>query len=214
MERLEHMKGLLIVDIQYDFLPGGALGVKEGDQVIPVINDLTQLPFDVVVASQDWHPEGHGSFATTYKKVPGEIISLQGLPQILWPDHCVQGSKGAEIASTLDVSKVAAIIPKGTDPDIDSYSAFFDNGHKKATGLDQLLKERGIKELYIAGLATDYCVKFSTLDALALGYKVFVVEDACRAVNLRPQDEKEAIEEMLSAGAQIVRLKDVQEKLK
>lgn len=208
------MKGLLIVDIQYDFLPGGALGVKEGDQVIPVINQLTQLPFDVVVASQDWHPGGHGSFASTHQKKMGEVIDLEGLRQILWPDHCVQGSKGAEIASSLDVSKVSAFIPKGTETEIDSYSAFFDNGHKKSTGLDALLKERDIKELYIAGLATDYCVKFSTLDALALGYKVFVIRDACRAVNLNPHDEQEAIREMESAGAQIMTLKDVKEKLK
>ncbi|CRX39359.1 bifunctional nicotinamidase/pyrazinamidase [Estrella lausannensis] len=207
------MKGLLIVDIQYDFLPGGALGVKEGDQVVPVINQLTQLPFDVVVASQDWHPIGHGSFASTHQKTPGEVVSLKGLPQILWPDHCVQGSKGAEIVSSLDVTKLAAVIPKGTDPDIDSYSAFFDNGHKKATGLDPFLKEKGVKELYIAGLATDYCVKFSTLDALALGYDVFVVIDACRAVNLNPLDEQEAISEMQSRGARIVTLKEVKERL-
>lgn len=207
------MKGLLIVDIQDDFLPGGALGVKDGDLVIPVINQLVKMPFDYIVASMDWHPKGHGSFASTHAKKPGEIISLEGLKQILWPDHCIQGTKGAEISSLLDVSKVDSYVPKGTEANIDSYSAFFDNGHKKATGLDALLKQHGVKEVYIAGLATDYCVKYSTLDALSLGYKVFVVSDACRAVNLSPFDEKEALQEMRNAGAVVLTSHEVAEKI-
>lgn len=207
------MKGLLIVDIQDDFLPGGALGVKDGDLVIPVINQLVKMPFDYIVASMDWHPKGHGSFASTHAKKPGEIISLEGLKQILWPDHCIQGTKGGEISSLLDVSKVDSYVPKGTEANIDSYSAFFDNGHKKATGLDALLKQHGVKELYIAGLATDYCVKYSTLDALSLGYKVFVVSDACRAVNLSPFDEKEALQEMRNAGAVVLTSHEVAEKM-
>jgi len=201
------MKALLLVDIQNDFLPGGALAVPAGEQVIPVANRLIQQfrsAGDLVVATQDWHPPGHSSFASQHEgHEPGEVIELDGLEQILWPDHCVQHTPGAAFPDDLAIDKADKIIPKGTDPAIDSYSGFFDNGHRKDTGLDDWLKQRGIHDLTIVGLATDYCVKFTVLDALELGYRVTVVTDGIRAVNLKPGDGKAAIEEMKNAGANI-----------
>lgn len=198
------MKALLVVDIQNDFLPGGALGVQEGDQVIPVINSLMNQNFDLIVASKDWHPLKHGSFAQTHQKQVGEHIQLNGLDQILWPVHCVQNTKGAEISSEINRFKFDHIFHKGTDLEFDSYSAFFDNGHLKATGLGGYLKEKGVTELYITGLTTDFCVKFSVLDALKLGFRTYVIADACRAVNLLPDDEKNSLEEISSAGATVI----------
>src|SRR3954468_12732007 len=153
------MNALIIVDVQNDFVPGGALPVPEGDKVLPVINNL-QPKFDLVVATQDWHPASHGSFAANHPgKKPGDVIQLKGLPQILWPVHCVQNTTGAAFVPTLDAKRIAKVFPKGTDPQVDSYSGFFDNGRQKATGLAEYLKQRGVTELYIVGLATDYCVK-------------------------------------------------------
>jgi nicotinamidase/pyrazinamidase len=153
------MKALILVDIQYDFCPGGALEVKNGDEVIPVANQLSSK-FDLVVATQDWHPADHGSFAANHPwRYPGQVIDLNGLEQILWPIHCVQNSFGAEFVKELDTSNFAAVIQKGTDKGIDSYSGFFDNGHRKATGLHDLLQEKDVEEVYIMGLAQDYCVK-------------------------------------------------------
>lgn len=198
------MTALLIVDLQNDFLPGGALAVKEGDAIIPVINKLMLKKFDYIVASKDWHPASHGSFAATHHKQVGEHIELGGVDQILWPVHCVQKSHGSEFPSGFFSQHVDAIIYKGTDAGIDSYSAFFDNGRKKATGLEKMLVDRGITTLYIAGLATDYCVKFSVLDALKLGFKSYFIEDASRGVNLQSDDTAQAIDEMRRAGAGIV----------
>jgi nicotinamidase/pyrazinamidase len=203
------MKALLLVDIQNDFLPGGALAVKEGDQIIPLINKLLEQNFDVIVATKDWHPADHGSFAAVHNKKPGDIINLYGLEQILWPVHCVQGSRGAEFSSKWNSSKVGKVFYKGTDKNIDSYSTFFDNGHLKSTELDTYLKEKKITDIYIAGLATDYCVKYSVLDAAELGYHSFVIADACRGVNLRPGDSERAIDEMRHAGATIINTHDV-----
>lgn len=203
------MKALLIVDIQNDFLPGGALGVKGGDKVIPLINDLAEHDFDLVIASKDWHPKNHGSFAKSHGKRPGEHVVLKGLDQILWPDHCVQGTHGAEFSSSLHQAKIDRVFFKGTQWDLDSYSAFFDNGHLNATGLGDYLKKKGVTDLYIAGLTTDYCVKFSTLDAIDLGFKTYVVLDACKPVNLDPGDEARAIEEMKAKGAVITSYKEV-----
>jgi nicotinamidase/pyrazinamidase len=204
------MKALILVDIQNDFLPGGALGVPRGDEVVPVANRL-QPRFGLVVATQDWHPKGHGSFASTRPgRKPGELAELGGLPQVLWPDHCVQGTTGAAFAPGLEMNRVEAIVRKGTDPAIDSYSGFFDNGHRKATGLGDYLRGRGATDLHVLGLATDYCVKFTALDALRLGFRTFLVQDGSRGVELRAGDVARATEEMRQAGVQIVQAADVQ----
>src|SRR6266568_4122050 len=172
------MTCLILVDIQNDFVPGGALPVKEGDQIVPIVNRL-QSRFDLVVATQDWHPLNHGSFAANHPgKKPGDVIELDGLQQILWPVHCVQNTPGAALVPSLGASRVARIFQKGTDPEIDSYSGFFDNDHRKATGLGEWLKAKSVSEVYICGLATDYCVKFTALDAVRLGFKTHLIEDA------------------------------------
>lgn len=197
------MRCLLLIDIQNDFVPGGALAVGEGDRIVPVVNQL-QAKFELIVATQDWHPANHGSFAANHAgKRVGELIELEGLSQILWPVHCVQQSPGAEFVQELDMSRVAKVFHKGTDPQIDSYSGFFDNGHRKATGLGDYLKAQGVRALFIVGLATDYCVKFSALDAVALGFETYVVVDACRGVNLQAQDVAQALAEMAQKGVKL-----------
>lgn len=183
------MKALIIVDIQNDFLPGGTLEVKEGDEIIPVVNKL-QSKFDLVVATQDWHPPNHESFASN---------NLVGL----WPDHCIQDTWGAEFAANLDVSLVQQVFRKGTDVAVDSYSGFFDNGKKKDTGMSFYLRSREVEKLYIVGLATDYCIKFTAMDAVNLGFDTTVIVDAVKAVNLHPGDQENAIETMRRAGIQI-----------
>ncbi|MEJ1971143.1 MAG: bifunctional nicotinamidase/pyrazinamidase [Lacunisphaera sp.] len=194
------MNALILVDIQNDFLPGGALPVPRGDEIIPVVNRL-QEEFPLVVATQDWHPADHGSFAANHAgRRPGEVIDLHGLPQILWPVHCVQHSHGAAFAPGLRTERIAQIFFKGTDPQVDSYSGIFDNGRRKATGLADYLRGRGVTEVTIAGLATDYCVKATALDAQALGFKTTVVTDACRGVDLTPGDSARAFAEMERAG--------------
>jgi nicotinamidase/pyrazinamidase len=205
------MKALILVDIQNDFLPGGALAVPDGDAVIPVANKL-QAVFPLVVATQDWHPANHGSFAASHpgKKV-FEQIELNGLPQTLWPVHCVQNTKGADLANALDRNRIAKIFPKGTDAGIDSYSGLFDNGHRKSTGLGEWLKVQGVTEVFVCGLATDYCVKFTALDAVGMGFKTHFIEDASRGVNLRPDDVKNAIDEMKRARIAIVQSADLLE---
>jgi nicotinamidase/pyrazinamidase len=194
------MKALILVDIQNDFLPGGALAVPDGDKVIPVTNKL-QTIFPLVVATQDWHPANHGSFAASHPgKQVFEQIDLNGLPQTLWPIHCVQNTKGAELATALTRERIAKVFPKGTDAGIDSYSGLFDNGHRKSTGLGEWLKTQGVTEVFVCGLATDYCVKFTALDAAQTGFKTHFIEDASRGVNLQPDDVMNAIEEMKRAG--------------
>jgi nicotinamidase/pyrazinamidase len=192
------MNALIIVDVQNDFLPGGALAVKDGDAVIPVINNL-QKKFDLVVATQDWHPADHKSFASSHpgKKVFEEII-LDGLPQVLWPDHCVQETVGAEFSSELDTKKIEAIFRKGMDKNIDSYSGFFDNGKKKATGMGAYLKGRGISSIYVCGLAADYCVNFTALDGLELGFQSTIITDATRAID--EENFKKALKNFKSKG--------------
>jgi len=198
------MKALILVDIQNDFVPGGALPVPEGDQIVSLANRLQQH-FDLVIATQDWHPANHGSFAANHPgRKPGELIELNGLPQILWPTHCVQGTHGANFVRGLQRDRWDRVFVKGTDPQIDSYSGFFDNGHAHATGLGDYLKEKGVDEIYVAGLATDYCVKFTVLDALGLGFKTYLIEDACRGVNLQSGDVECSVREMKTAGATIV----------
>jgi nicotinamidase/pyrazinamidase len=205
------MKALILVDIQNDFVPGGALPVKEGDQVVPVANRLADSgAFDFVVATQDWHPRDHGSFAANHPgKEAGQVIELNGLKQVLWPVHCVQNTPGAAFVSGLSMANVLRVFQKGTDPGIDSYSGFFDNGHRRSTGLDRWLKDRGARDLNIMGLATDYCVKFTALDARKLGFNVYLIEDGCRGVELRPGDVKSAVEEMKQFGVRILRSTDV-----
>jgi len=202
------MTALILVDIQNDFLPGGALAVPEGDHIIPVVNRL--LPrFELIVATQDWHPPAHGSFAANHPgRKPFEQIDLHGLPQTLWPVHCVQHTGGALFAPSLETRRIARVFPKGTDPQIDSYSGLFDNGQRQSTGLGEWLRERGVAEIWITGLATDYCVKFTALDALRVGFRVTLVEDACRGVNLAPDDVAGALTAMREAGVQIVRSAD------
>jgi nicotinamidase/pyrazinamidase len=205
------MKALILVDIQNDFLPGGALAVPDGDAVIPVVNRVQRL-FPLLVATQDWHPADHGSFAATH---PGrkvfERIELNGLPQTLWPVHCVQNTRGAQLATALDQERIAKVFPKGTDPGIDSYSGLFDNGRRKSTGLGEWLKVQGVDEVYVSGLATDYCVKHTALDAAQMGFTTHVIVDATRGVNLQPNDVARAIEEMRQAGVRMVNSADLRE---
>jgi nicotinamidase/pyrazinamidase len=201
------MTALLLIDVQLDFLPGGSLAVPEGDAILPLLNDL-QPHFDLVVATQDWHPAGHRSFASAH---PGQAlfseIEWQGLPQRLWPDHCVQGSAGAALHPDLSLDRVEAIFRKGTDPDLDSYSAFFDNGHRRATGLSAYLRARGVTEVFVAGLASDYCVYFSAKDARSEGFEVAVVEDASRGIALESMAAAKA--DLLAQGVRFVKASDV-----
>jgi nicotinamidase/pyrazinamidase len=179
------MKALIITDIQNDFLPGGALAVNRGDEVIPVINKLQQSDyFDLIIATQDWHPQNHGSFASNHlNKKPFEKILLDGLEQILWPDHCVQGTKGADFSNALDVQKIEAIFRKGMDKKIDSYSAFFDNAKRKDTGLAAYLKGRNVSEVFITGLAGDFCVNYTAIDSADCGFITTFIEDATRSID-------------------------------
>lgn len=194
------MRALIIVDVQNDFLPGGALPVANGDEVIPYINRV-QHKFDLVVATQDWHPPDHGSFTANHPgSQPGDVIDLAGLPQTLWPVHCVQGTHGAELAADLQKFRIARIFQKGTRPDVDSYSGFYDNGRRYSTGLAEFLHQRGIYEVFVCGLATDYCVKFTALDATREAFRTTVLSDACRGVELRPGDVERAWNEMRAAG--------------
>lgn len=203
------MTALIVVDIQNDFLPGGALAVSDGDTIIPIVNEL-QDKFPLVVATQDWHPPNHGSFAASH---PGrqiyEQIDLHGLPQTLWPVHCVQNTPGAEFAPMLRRDRIAQVFTKGTDPGIDSYSGFFDNGHRRATGMGDWLKQRGVTQVFVCGIATDYCVKFTALDAVQLGFKTHLIEGASRGVDVKPGDVARAIEQMRSAGVVISDCKTV-----
>jgi len=203
------LKVLILVDIQNDFMPGGALAVKEGDKILPIVNSLI-INFDLVIATQDWHPANHGSFASNHpgKKI-GQLIDLNGTAQILWPDHCVQNTMGAEFHRDLNKVKITKIFPKGADKNIDSYSGFFDNGRLKSTGLGDYLKEKSVSQVFICGLATDYCIRFTALDALDEGFDTFVIEDACRGVNLKPSDSDLAIKEMKDAGCKIINSKDL-----
>ena len=198
------MRALVLIDIQNDFLPGGSLAVPRGDQVTAVANRLMSR-FDRVVATQDWHPRDHLSFASQH---PGkklfDVIDLEGLEQVLWPDHCVQETRGAEFPASLEAGDITRVTRKGTDRRIDSYSGFFDNGHRKSTGLGDYLKGEGVSEIFMMGLATDYCVKFTVLDALALGFTSRVVTDGCRGIDLAPGDVGRALERMRQAGADLV----------
>ena len=202
------MKTLLIVDLQNDFVEGGALPVTGGRAIVPRINEL--IPhFDVVVASLDYHPEGHISFASTHGKNVGESVEKDGVVQLLWPDHCVTGSFGSELVEELDSEHIDKFILKGTDVNVDSYSAFFNNDGSSGTGLSEYLKEIGTTELYVCALAADYCVLFSVLDAISEGFNVSLIEDVTPAINVHPNDREEAIEKMREAGAHIITSEEV-----
>jgi len=197
-------RALLLVDIQNDFLPGGALAVADGDAIVPIVNRL--MPgFDYVVASQDWHPADHGSFAVHH---PGfeafQIGELDGLAQILWPVHCVQNSPGAGFASALDIAAIDHVVRKGTNARIDSYSAFYDNNHRQATGLADHLRTIAVDSLFVCGLAADVCVKFTVLDALAEGFDTTLIVDATRGVDMVAGDTDAAITAMRQAGAHVL----------
>ena len=202
-------KALLLVDLQNDFCPDGSLAVNEGEQTVIVANqviNLFQAQHHKIIATQDWHPENHKSFASQSNQPVGSVGELAGLPQVFWPDHCIQNSVGAELHPNLMQNKIDKIIYKGTNPDIDSYSAFFDNGRRQQTALNNWLKSQHITHLTIMGLATDYCVKFTVLDALSLGYQVDLLADGCRGVNISSNDSKKAIDEMVKQGAKLVTL--------
>jgi nicotinamidase/pyrazinamidase len=193
-------EALILVDLQNDFMPGGALAVRDGDQVAAPANRLADA-FDLVVATQDWHPRDHESFAASHPgKQPGEVVDLHGLPQVLWPVHCVQDTPGADFHPALNRARITKVIRKGQDRQIDSYSGFFDNGRRHATGLADFLREQGVTTLYVLGLATDYCVKWTAIDAVRLGFTTWLVEDACRGVGLQPGDIPAALAEMQRAG--------------
>lgn len=201
------MKVLVIIDMQNDFMPSGALPVPEGDKIVPLINAL-QDKFDLVIATQDWHPVAHASFASSHEgKNVYELIDLNGINQILWPDHCIQGSFGAEFHSDLDTTKWETIFRKGTNPEIDSYSGFYDNAHLKSTGLAGYLKEKGASELYFCGLAAEYCVYFSVKDALQEGFKTVLIEDATKALSV--EDFEKAKLNVLNNGGRIVQSKQL-----
>jgi len=194
---------LLVVDIQNDFCPDGALAVPDGDAVVPLINRLMDR-FSHVVLTQDWHTPGHSSFASAHAgKSPYETVEVAYGPQILWPDHCVQGTPGAAFRGDLDDSRAELIVRKGFHPMIDSYSTFYENDHTTGTGLSGYLRERGFRHVYLCGLATDFCVKWSALDALREGFEVTVIEDACRAIDLEGSLAT-ALAEMRAAGVEIL----------
>lgn len=189
-----------MVDLQNDFCPGGSLAVPEGDRVVFLANQL-QSHFDLVVATKDWHPSNHMSFASNHPghKV-GDVIKVHDFNQVLWPDHCIQGSKGAEFHPGLNTENIDHIFYKGTDPNVDSYSAFYDNEHLRATGLEDYLTRERVTDIYIMGLATDYCVKYSCLDASKMAFKVYLINDACRGVELISGDVARAIKQIEDAG--------------
>ncbi len=196
-------RALIVVDVQNDFLPGGALPVPQGREVISVVNRIMGA-FECVVATQDWHPADHLSFASQHPgHREGERVAVDGLEQILWPDHCVQGSPGAELADGLETERITRRFRKGTDREVDSYSGFFDNGHRHATGLDAYLKSSNVRATYVAGLATEYCVKYTALDAVRMGFRTWLVADACRAINQSPEDERRALGELRDCGVQV-----------
>lgn len=196
-------KALILVDVQNDFMPNGGLPVPAGDEIITPANEMIKFARSqgwFITATQDWHPANHGSFASNNKAEPFTLGELDGLPQVMWTDHCVQGSVGAMFHPLLLVEYINEIVPKGTDPLVDSYSGFFDNAKRGDTGLHNILQREGVEEVYVLGLARDYCVAFTALDAVELGYKTFLVVDATRAVNFPEGSDEAATEKMLQAG--------------
>ena len=188
------MDALKLVDLQNDFLPGGALAVPGGDRVIPIANQMMDQ-FSLVVATQDWHPADHLSFASQHAHFNiGDVVDLDGLPQVLWPDHCIQESAGADFASGLNREKIDRIFQKGMDRNLDSYSGFFDNDHRQATGIGDYLSDCKVQGVSVLGLATDYCVKFTAIDSVRLGFSTTLILAGCRAVELQAGDTARAID--------------------
>ena len=205
------MNALVMIDLQNDFLPGGAAPVPHANAVIPLANQL-QGAFKLVVAIQEWHPANHVSFAAVHSgRKPGETIQLKKLTQRLWPAHCVQNTRGAELAAGLMLNRINKVFRKGMDVETDTYSAFFDAGVDHPTGLHSYLKEKNVTDLYLLGLATDGCVRTTALDALSLGFSTILIEDACRGFNLQPEDSTRAIEEMKGAGVTVIHSRDLLE---
>ncbi|MGV3703863.1 MAG: bifunctional nicotinamidase/pyrazinamidase [Arcticibacter sp.] len=201
------MEALLLIDVQNDFLPGGSLAVGGGDEIIPVINKL-QEHFSLVIATQDWHPISHKSFASNHPgKEVYDVTEILGKTQVLWPDHCVQASEGAALSPKLSQHRIEAVFRKGTNPDIDSYSAFYDNGHLKSTGVGDFLRGKGVKRLYIAGLAGDFCVYYSAKDAIKEGFVTYVIEDAVRSVY--PEKFPAVTADILKDGGFIINSKEL-----
>ncbi|MDA1232772.1 MAG: bifunctional nicotinamidase/pyrazinamidase [Planctomycetota bacterium] len=196
-------KALLLIDLQNDFVEDGLLAVPGGLEVIDIANRLIPR-FELVVATQDWHPADHQSFASQHSGLAiGDSFELNGLPQTAWPDHCVQETFGAEFVDQLNREGIQRVVRKGTDSRIDSYSGFFDNGHLRSTGLADYLREQEVDHVYVMGLATDYCVRFTALDAIREGFRTTLITDGCRGVELRSGDIKRAIEELTSVGVEI-----------
>jgi nicotinamidase/pyrazinamidase len=209
MEMARPQDALVIVDVQNDFCPGGALAVPEGDTVVAPINRFAKR-FSVVVATQDWHPPGHVSFAGSHPgSNPYEVVRAGGLEQVLWPDHCVRGTAGADFHPRLDPACYRFVVRKGVHPDLDSYSTFLENDRKTPTGLIGMFRELGVERVFLAGLATDYCVYFSALDGLAAGFRVAVLEDACRGVDVPPGNLEKSLGEMRRQGVEILRTDNV-----
>jgi len=203
------MNTLLIIDVQNDFCPGGKLAVPDGDSVVPIINSLIPK-FDSIIQTQDWHPRGHHSFASSHEgKEPYDTVEMDYGTQVLWPDHCVQGTHGSEFHPDLNTTKTEVIIRKGFRKEIDSYSTFYENDQKTPTGLTGYLRERGISEIYTAGLATDFCVKWSVIDGLKENFNVHIIEDAVKGIDIDGSVEQ-AWKEMREAGAHVTTSKKVQ----
>jgi len=198
------MKALLLIDIQNDFLPGGMVEVPDGDQVIPIALQIIDL-FDCVLFIRDWHPANHCSFAANHLwRKPGQNLEWKGVDQLLWPMHCIQDSFGAELAFTLPQEKIHHQVFKGTDPDFDSYSGFFDNARKNPTDLASFLHEKGIKDLYLMGLPLEFGVRYTALDAVALGFRTWIVEEGCKALNAQPRDEELVWKELRDSGVSLI----------
>lgn len=204
-------KALLIVDVQNDFCEGGALEVKNANKIISIINKLIKSDyFDFIVATKDWHPRNHKSFASNHKnKNIYDVIKLNGIPQVLWSNHCIQRTKGSRFHKDLEIDRKFKVITKGKNPEVDSYSGFYDNDHKSSTGLTHYLTKQKITEVYVVGLATDYCVKFTALDSVKEGFKTYLFKDAVKGVNINKEDSKKAIDEMREAGVKIITSKKV-----
>ena len=204
MNYRESNSTLILIDLQNDFLPGGSLSVPGGDQIVAIANRLVSA-FREVILTQDWHPKAHASFASSHDGYEvGDVVNVDGLNQILWPDHCVQHSHGAAFVDQLTFPCQSKIIRKGTHRRIDSYSGFFDNARKNQTELADYLNQRNVQQIYLAGLATDFCVKFTAIDAVSLGFDVSLIVDACRGVDQQPGDVVRAIQEMHAAGVKIL----------
>jgi nicotinamidase/pyrazinamidase len=200
------IRALLRIDLQNDFMPGGALPVPEGDSVVPLVNQLSKLPiYGTIIDTQDWHPSGHCSFAVNHpgKEVFDEV-KINGAKQVLWPVHCVQHTAGADFHPGLDRSRIAYTVRKGTEHSIDSYSGFYDNGHHRSTGLTAYLRNQGVTDVDVVGLALDYCVLHTALDAVYDGFNTCVIEDACRAITNQPESYQHTLNQLRSNGIQVL----------